>query len=116
VEFAVSAEEVATPFESVVSVSVAVPPEKVPLAPDAGAVNVTATPAVGVPSVVTVATNGAANAVATSAVCPEPLVAEIETVGGGVELELLLHATRAEIIPRLSKSKSDLRNVIAHRL
>jgi len=117
--FAVNVEEVATPFESVVFVSEAVPPENVPLAPDAGAVNVTVTPAVEVPPVVTVATRGAANAVPTVVACPDPLVAAIETVGGGgggVELELLLHATRAAIIPRLIKSRMDLRIVIAHLL
>jgi hypothetical protein len=51
-------------------------------------VNVTATPAVGDPPVVTVATSGFANAVLTVALCPVPLVAPIATTGGvDVELE-----------------------------
>jgi len=67
------------PFASVVSVSVAVPFAKVPLAPDAGAVNVTVTPLVGVPPVVTVATSGFVNAVLTVVLCPDPLVTTIAT-------------------------------------
>jgi len=81
---AVSTDEVATPLEFVITVSVAVEFEaNVPLAPDAGAVNVTVTPAVGVPPVVTVATSGLANAVATAVLCPDPLVAAMTGVGGG---------------------------------
>jgi orotate phosphoribosyltransferase-like protein len=69
-------------------VAVFTPPAKVPLAPVcAGAVNVTVTPLVGVPPVVTVATSNAVNAVLTVALCGVPLVAAIETTLG-VELEL----------------------------
>jgi hypothetical protein len=88
--FAVNADDVATPLAFVVSVSVAVPFANVPLAPDPGAVNVTVTPLLGVPLVDTVATSGAANAVLTVALCPDPLVAAIVTTfAGGVEFELL---------------------------
>jgi hypothetical protein len=90
VPFAVNVDDVATPLAFVVSVSVAVPPANVPLAPDPGAVNVTVTPLLGVPLVDTVATSGAANAVLTVALCPDPLVAAIVTTFvGGVEFELL---------------------------
>jgi hypothetical protein len=81
----VNTAEVATPLAFVVAVFT--PPAKVPLAPVAGAVNVTTTPLVGDPPVVTVATSGAANAALTAALCGVPLVAVIETTGG-VELEL----------------------------
>jgi hypothetical protein len=58
----VSAGDVATPFASVVALAVwEVVSEKVALAPVAGAVNVTVTPPVGVPFVVTVATSAAPN-------------------------------------------------------
>jgi len=87
---AVNVFEVALPVASVVSVSVAAPPAKVPLAPDAGAVNVTVAPLVGVPPVVTVATSGAANAMLTTALCPDPLVAAIATTGGGVVVDFEL--------------------------
>ena len=69
----------------------------VPLAPVVGAVNVTVTPLVGVPPVVTVATRGFVNAAPTAALCGVPLVAVIDTVGGGgvvVVLELLLQLVR----------------------
>jgi hypothetical protein len=49
--------------------------ESAQLAPDAGAANVTKTPLTGTPALVTVATNGLANAVPTVALCPPPLVA-----------------------------------------
>jgi len=77
--FAVKAVEVATPLEFVASVSEAMPLAKVPLAPDPGAVNVTITPLVGVPPVVTVATSVAANAAPTVALWEDPLVAAIST-------------------------------------
>ena len=65
--------EVATPLALVVAVFT--PPAKVPLAPLPGGVNVTTTPLTGLfPESVTVATNGAANAVLIGALCPEPLV------------------------------------------
>jgi hypothetical protein len=89
VEFAVKAEEVATPLVLVVTVSVAVEFDaNVPLAPDAGAVKVTVTPAVGFPPVVTVATSGLVNVVATAVLCPDPLVDAIATTGGGCVEEL----------------------------
>jgi len=65
------------PLEFVVACAVVEPPAKVPLAPEEGAVNVTVTPLVGMPPVVTVATRGRANAVFTFALCGVPLVAEI---------------------------------------
>jgi hypothetical protein len=89
----------ALPFESVVAVVVFVPFAKVPLAPApvAGDVNVTVTPLTGIPSgdplFVTVATSGAANAVPTTALCPDPLVAAIDSTGG-VELEPLPQPSR----------------------
>jgi hypothetical protein len=74
VEFAVNVADVATPLALVVAVLT--PPANVPLAPDAGGVKVTTTPPTGLfPESVTVATNGAANAVLIVAFCPEPLVA-----------------------------------------
>ncbi len=77
--FAVNAVDVALPFASVITVSVAagVPPSaNRPLAPAAGAVKVTETPITPLPSLsVTVATSGFVNAVLTAALCPPPLVA-----------------------------------------
>jgi hypothetical protein len=70
---AVKAEEVATPFALVVSVSVGVPlVAKTPLAPVAGAVNVTGTPLTPTPPCVTVATSGAANVELPAELCPLP--------------------------------------------
>ena len=70
--FAVNTAEVATPL---VVAAVFTPPAKVPLAPLPGAVNVTTTPFTGLfPASVTIATNGAPNAVLIGALCPEPLV------------------------------------------
>jgi len=72
--------EVATPLAFVVAVFA--PPANVPLAPLFGAVNVTTTPNTGLLlASLTVATNGAPNAVLIAALCPEPLVTE--TVAGG---------------------------------
>jgi hypothetical protein len=83
VAFAVNTEEVALPFASVVSVSMygvaTMPFAKVPLAPVAGAVNVTVAPGVGTPPVVTFATSGAANATLITALCGVPLVAVMPT-------------------------------------
>ncbi len=60
VPLAVSAGEVALPEASVTAVAVFVPPAKLPLAPLAGAVNVTVTPLTGLPPAsFTAATNGA---------------------------------------------------------
>src|SRR5260370_868016 len=73
VEFAVNVADVATPLAFVVAVFT--PPANVPLAPLAGAVKVTVTLLTGLfPVSVTVATNGAANAVLIAVLCPEPLV------------------------------------------
>lgn len=86
--FAVQADEVATPLESVVSVSVA-PPGNAQLAPEAGAVKVTETPLAGVPFEVTVA-DRAANALPTvTPLCGVPPVAAIAIVVVGFEFELL---------------------------
>jgi len=73
--FAVNVGEVARPLESVVAVLT--PPANVPLAPVAGAVNVTTTPPVGDPFVVTLATIGCPNAPLIEWLCDTPLVAVI---------------------------------------
>jgi hypothetical protein len=66
---AVNAGEVATPLELVAAVATFVAPAKVPLAPEAGAVNVTVTPLTGFESLsTTVATRGLVNAVLICAV------------------------------------------------
>ena len=71
---AVRTAEVATPLALVVAVLT--PPAKVPLAPVAGALNVTTTPLTGLlPASFTVATSAAANAVLIVALCGVPLVA-----------------------------------------
>src|SRR6202035_4329188 len=69
--------EVATPFEFVVAVAVLEEvPLNVPLAPVAGAVNVTVRPGTGLEALSsTVALRGNANAVLTVAVCGVPPVA-----------------------------------------
>jgi hypothetical protein len=85
----VNTEEVARPFASVVSVSVAVEFDaNVPLAPDPGAVNVTDAPFTGTPFAVTTATSGAVKAAPICALCGLPLDTAIDWTGGG-ELELL---------------------------
>jgi hypothetical protein len=66
---------VATPLALVVAVVVVVPFAKVPLAPEAGAVNVTTTLAAGDPPAITVAVSGVANAVSSGALCGVPPVA-----------------------------------------
>lgn len=73
--------DIARPFASVVTMAFADGGvvAKVPLAPDAGAVNVTDAPLTGFESLsTTVATSGAANAAATTALCPDPLVGVID--------------------------------------
>jgi hypothetical protein len=83
VEFAVKVADVATPLAFVVAVFT--PPANVPLAPLAGAVNVTKTPLTGLfPASVTVATKGAANAVLIVALCGVPLVAATFAAGPAV--------------------------------
>jgi len=107
VVFAVNVGAVATPLESVVAVFT--PPVNVPLAPDDGAINVTVAPLVGVPPVVTVATNGAANATPTAALCPDPLVTAMDTTGD-VLVPLLLpppQATRPAIVVKAASKKID---------
>jgi hypothetical protein len=76
------------PLAFVVAVAVVLPPANVPLAPVTGAVKVTATPLVGDPPVVTVATRGAANAVLTIALCGVPLVAVIVSTAAPVFVRL----------------------------
>jgi len=95
--------DVATPLELVVAVFA--PPAKLPVAPVVGAVNVTVTPLAGDPPLITVATSGAANAVPTVALCGVPLVAAMDTTGGGGggELELLQPARKA----RVEKTNAD---------
>jgi hypothetical protein len=89
VPFAVNVDDVATPVASVVSVSVFdVVVANVPLAPVAGAVKITNAPLTGDPPIVTVATNGAENAVLSAAVCGVPLVAAIAS-DGVLKFELL---------------------------
>ena len=76
--FAVKGDELATPLALVVSVSDTVPFANVPLAPVAGAMNVTAAPVTGFESLYrTVAVRGAANTAPTVAVCGVPPVAVI---------------------------------------
>jgi hypothetical protein len=66
VEFAVKVDDVTAPVALVMPVSVSVPLlAKMALAPDDGAVKVTATPLAGAPFEVTVATRGAAKAAPT---------------------------------------------------
>jgi hypothetical protein len=65
---------------------------KVPLAPEAGAVNVTETPLAGEPLDVTRATRGLAKLVLTLALCPEPLDAEIAMTGATVFVRLKVAA------------------------
>src|SRR6202166_3345708 len=78
IPLALNTGEDATPLAFVVTVVVFVPVSaKVPLAPPAGAANVTKTPLVGDPPVVTVATRGAAKAVLIVVVCGVPPVAAI---------------------------------------
>jgi hypothetical protein len=85
----VNVAEVATPLALVVAVFT--PPAKVPLAPDAGAVNVTTTPLTGFePLSSTVATSGNANAVPTVALCGVPLVAAIDAPAPTVFVRLKL--------------------------
>jgi hypothetical protein len=83
VAFAVKTAEVATPLAFVVAVFA--PPANVPLAPVAGGVNVTTVPLTGLFALsLTVATNGAPNAVLTAALWGVPLVAAIEAAGPAV--------------------------------
>jgi hypothetical protein len=85
----VQTEDVATPLELVVSVSVA-PPVKAQLAPDDGAVNVTETPLAGDPFEVTVACNVTNAAPTVIPLCGVPALAVIAIVGPGFGFELEL--------------------------
>jgi hypothetical protein len=97
----VNADEVATPLALVVSISVAVEFDaKVPLAPVAGAVNVTDTPATGTglpPLSTTVATSGFVNAVLITALCPLPLVALTAAAAPAVFVRLKLAVVDAPV-------------------
>jgi hypothetical protein len=92
VPLAVNADDVATPLELVVAVVVRVAvPAKVPLAPVAGAVNVTTIPLTGCePLSSTVADSGAANAVLMAVLCGVPLVAVMVAGGAAVFVRLKL--------------------------
>jgi hypothetical protein len=86
---AVNTAEVATP--ELLVTAVVTPPANVPLAPLAGAANVTVTPPTGLPPESrTVATRGAANAVLIGALCGVPLVAVIDAATPGVTVTLVL--------------------------
>ena len=100
----------ATPLELVFAVFT--PPAKLPVAPVVGVANVTVTPLAGDPPLVTVATSGAPNAAPTVALCGVPLVAVIETTGGGgggVGLELLQPARKIR-----REARSDALETRAH--
>jgi hypothetical protein len=71
---AVNAGAVATPLAAVVAVA-GLPPAKVPLAPLAGGVNVTRTPATGLPDSATVAWRFVGKTVFTVVLCGVPAVA-----------------------------------------
>ena len=79
---------VALPLVSVVAVAVVNPPVNVPPAPELGAVNVTTTPLVPDPLVVTVATSGEAKAVLIVALWGVPLVAVITSCAEEVLVRL----------------------------
>jgi len=64
------------PLEPVVSVSLAEPFAKVPLAPDPGAAKVTVTPLTGDPALVTTTENFCPNAVPTTAFCCDPFASD----------------------------------------
>jgi len=98
VPFAVNAGAVATPLAFVVTVAVVEPPANVPLAPLAGAVNVTATP----PSRLllasfTVAASVVAKLVFTVALCGVPEVAVM--LAGGPE-EIKAFTVRLKVVLR----------------
>jgi hypothetical protein len=90
--------EVATPLALVVSVSVFVPPANLPLAPVAGAVNVTVAPLTGFESLSsTVATSGNANAMLIAPLCGVPLVAVIDAAAFAVFVRLKLAGVDAPV-------------------
>jgi hypothetical protein len=82
---AVKGGDAATPEVLVSRVAVIPPPAKVPLAPEAGALNVTLTPETGLPlASFTVTTNGLLKAWVTGALCPPPEVAVMVEAGPAV--------------------------------
>ena len=86
VPFAVNAGEVALPELSVTTVALVWPANE-PLAPDAGALNVTLTPGTAAPvASLTTATSGPAKAVFTAALCGVPLTGVI--AAGGLPITL----------------------------
>ena len=87
VPLAVNAGAVAMPLEFVITTAVLLP-LKLPVAPDNGAVNVTTTPLVATPPVVTVATNGAAKFMLITALCGVPLVAVMTSLTPDVFVRL----------------------------
>ena len=99
---AVKVGEVATPEASVDTVTEAPPPAKLPLAPLAGAENVTLAPLTGLPpESFTVATRGAAKAVLMVALWPPPLVTLIDAGGPTVLVAVkvvLKLATKADTV------------------
>ena len=104
--------EAATPLSSVMAV--VTPPANVPLAPDVGTVNVTTTPLIGEPPVVTVASRRAENAAPTNALCPDPLSAAIDAAGdAGVLLLIPLQATSVAIMVSVVSNKINWRVFIA---
>jgi hypothetical protein len=107
VEFAVNLDDVANPLASVVSISEAFPFAKVPLAPDDGAANVTATPLAADPPIVTFATKCAANAAPTTAACPDPLTTD--TPPDDDEDELLE-------LPQPVRRMRDVRQMVRRRM
>jgi hypothetical protein len=72
--------------------------EKMPLAPPAGAVNVTVTPLTGLPPAVTVATRGLAKAELIAAFCPDPLVAAMVVAGAAVLVSAKLAELEAPVV------------------
>jgi len=109
VVFAVNVDDVATPVELVVSVSVAVPLAKVPLAPLLGAVNVTDTPLTGLPLLfVTVADSAVPKAAPTVALCVAPAVAAMAAgvVDPDPEFELLLQLVRKVTTAKATKTST----------
>jgi hypothetical protein len=96
VPFAVNAAEVATPLALVIAVvTLVVVSANMPLANDAGAVNVTIAPLTGFwPLSTTVATSGTANAALIAALCGVPLVAAIAAGAPVVFVRLKLASVR----------------------
>ena len=89
VVLAVNVVAVATPAALVLAVTVVTPAVKVPLAPEAGAVNVTVAPTIGLLlASLTVADSAVANAAPTVAVCGVPPVAEIDAAVPAVFVRL----------------------------